>query len=153
MVRNGEKPENLDFSSVAATFEKANTYVFAGSLIRNAEVRGSIPLCSTKRIKYLTAGRKPCRFFSFSRFLTWRDGHKFSNACYCLSCVPCGISSSFLCHCDQDSQVRFRSFSALSDKLVAQHVVPSPVIIWTFGITLTYYLWHPPPMSAHSYLT
>jgi len=32
---------------VAATFEKANTYVFAGRLIRNAEVRGSTPLCST----------------------------------------------------------------------------------------------------------
>ena len=46
MVRNGKEPENLDFSSVAATFETA-TYVFAGRLIRNAEVRGSIPLCST----------------------------------------------------------------------------------------------------------
>jgi len=47
MVRNGKEQENLDFSLVAATFEKANTYVFAGKLIRNAEVRGSIPLCST----------------------------------------------------------------------------------------------------------
>jgi hypothetical protein len=43
MVRNGKERENLDFSSVAATFEKANTYVFAERLIRNAEVRGSIP--------------------------------------------------------------------------------------------------------------
>lgn len=34
-------------SLVAATFEKANTYVFAERLIRNAEVRGSTPLCST----------------------------------------------------------------------------------------------------------
>jgi hypothetical protein len=42
MVRNGKERENLDFSSVAATFEKANTYVFAESLIRNAKVRGSI---------------------------------------------------------------------------------------------------------------
>jgi uncharacterized membrane protein len=67
MVRNGKEPENLDFSSVAATFEKAITYVFAGSLIRNAEVRGSIPLCSTER-KYLTAGRKPCGFFLFPVF-------------------------------------------------------------------------------------
>jgi hypothetical protein len=50
MVRNGKERENLDFSSVAATFEKANTYVFAESLIRNAEVRGSIPLCSTNNI-------------------------------------------------------------------------------------------------------
>jgi hypothetical protein len=31
---------------VAATLEKAITYVFAGKLIRHAEVRGSIPLCS-----------------------------------------------------------------------------------------------------------
>jgi hypothetical protein len=30
-------------SSLAATFEKASTYVFAGRLIRNAEVRGSTP--------------------------------------------------------------------------------------------------------------
>jgi len=47
MVRNGKGCENHDFSSVAATFEKAITYVFAGSPFRNAEVRGSIPLCST----------------------------------------------------------------------------------------------------------
>ncbi len=47
MARNGKEQENLDFSSVAATLEKAITYVFAGRLIRNAEVRGSIPLCST----------------------------------------------------------------------------------------------------------
>ena len=47
MVRNGKECNNDRFSSVAATFEKAITYVFAGSLIRNAEVRGSIPLCST----------------------------------------------------------------------------------------------------------
>jgi hypothetical protein len=46
MVRNGKKSENLDFPSVAATFETASTYVFAGRLIRNAEVRGST-LCST----------------------------------------------------------------------------------------------------------
>jgi|GEM_PF-5912032 len=36
-------------SSVAATVEKASTYVFAERLIRNAEVRGSIPLCSTSK--------------------------------------------------------------------------------------------------------
>jgi hypothetical protein len=35
---------------VAATFEKANTYGFASSLIRNAEVVGSNPICSTTRI-------------------------------------------------------------------------------------------------------
>jgi hypothetical protein len=42
MVRNGKEPENLDFSSVAATFEKAITYVFAKSPFRNAEVEGSM---------------------------------------------------------------------------------------------------------------
>src|SRR3989442_14776427 len=47
MVRNGKKPENPQNLSVAATLEKANTYVFAESPIRNAEARGSIPLCST----------------------------------------------------------------------------------------------------------
>jgi len=31
------------FSSLAATFEKANTYVYAGRLIRNWAVRGSTP--------------------------------------------------------------------------------------------------------------
>jgi hypothetical protein len=44
MVRNRKELERLDFSLVAATFEKAITYIFAGKLIRNAEVRGSIPL-------------------------------------------------------------------------------------------------------------
>jgi hypothetical protein len=39
--------ENVDFSLVAATFEKAITYVFAGSPFRNAEARGSSSLCST----------------------------------------------------------------------------------------------------------
>jgi hypothetical protein len=39
MERTG-KPR---FSSVAATFETASTYVFAGRLIRKAEVRGSAP--------------------------------------------------------------------------------------------------------------
>ena len=33
MGKNGKEPENLDFSSVAATVEKASTYVFAGRLI------------------------------------------------------------------------------------------------------------------------
>ena len=58
MVRNGKVPENLDFSSVAATFEKANTYVFAESLVRNAEVRGSIPLCSTIYFQPFTAAAR-----------------------------------------------------------------------------------------------
>lgn len=44
MVSNGKECKNLDFSSVAATFEKAITYVFAESPIRDAKVRGSILL-------------------------------------------------------------------------------------------------------------
>ena len=44
MVRNGKEPENLDFSSVAATLEKASTYVFAERLIRNAQTRRLSPL-------------------------------------------------------------------------------------------------------------
>ena len=51
MGKNGKEPENLDFSSVAATFETASTYVFAERLIRNAEVEGSNPFCSTKLIR------------------------------------------------------------------------------------------------------
>jgi hypothetical protein len=47
VVTDGKKPQNAYFSSVAATFEKAITYVFAERLIRNAEVEGSNPFCST----------------------------------------------------------------------------------------------------------
>jgi len=36
MVRNGKEQENFNISSVAATFEKAITYVFAESPFRNA---------------------------------------------------------------------------------------------------------------------
>ena len=43
-VKNGEEPENLNFSSVAATLEKASTYVFAERLIRNAQTRRLSPL-------------------------------------------------------------------------------------------------------------
>ena len=55
MVRNGKERQNPGFSSVAATVEKASTYVFAERLIRNAEVVGSNPICSTKPkcLKYL----------------------------------------------------------------------------------------------------
>ena len=72
MVRKRKEPENLDFSSVAATVEKASTYVFAERLIRNAEVRGSTPLCSTNRIKYLRQGAHPA-FFICHRFVTWSN--------------------------------------------------------------------------------
>jgi hypothetical protein len=43
MEGNGKEQQNCDFSLVAATFEKATTYVFAERLIRNAEAKGSIP--------------------------------------------------------------------------------------------------------------
>jgi|SRR6266446_949773 len=65
MVRNRKEEENPDFSSVAATFEKAITYVFAGKLIRNAEVVGSNPICSTSNplmIKNLDDQRFQRRF-------------------------------------------------------------------------------------------
>ena len=38
---------------VAATFEKANTYVFAAPIIRDREVGGSNPLAPTKIFKHL----------------------------------------------------------------------------------------------------
>ncbi len=47
MVTNGKEAENPYNLLVAATFEKAITYVFAGSLIRNAEARSSTLLWST----------------------------------------------------------------------------------------------------------
>ena len=53
MVRNGKERENLDFSSVAATFEKAITYVFAESPFRNAEARSSTLLCSPNNLSPL----------------------------------------------------------------------------------------------------
>ena len=40
-------------SLVAATFEKANTYVFAAPIIRDREVGGSNPLAPTNYIKHL----------------------------------------------------------------------------------------------------
>ncbi len=64
MGKNGKEPENLDFSSVAATFETASTYVFAERLIRNAEVRGSIP--SAPPIESMTYGRARILPFFFS---------------------------------------------------------------------------------------
>jgi len=39
---------------VAATFEKANTYVFAALIIRDREVGGSNPLAPTKIVKEKT---------------------------------------------------------------------------------------------------
>jgi hypothetical protein len=55
----GKNGKTYIFSSVAATLEKASTWVFAERLIRNAEVRGSTPLCSTNRINDYGQGGDP----------------------------------------------------------------------------------------------
>jgi len=47
MVKNGKGCKNSRNSLVAATFEKANTYVFAAPIIRDPEVGGSNPLAPT----------------------------------------------------------------------------------------------------------
>jgi hypothetical protein len=47
MVKNGNGCKNARISLVAATFEKANTYVFAAPIIRDREVGGSNPLAPT----------------------------------------------------------------------------------------------------------
>jgi hypothetical protein len=47
MVEDGKKCKTLENSLVAATFEKANTYVFAALIIRDREVGGSNPLAPT----------------------------------------------------------------------------------------------------------
>jgi hypothetical protein len=58
--------------TIVLTFETASTYVFAERLIRTAEVRGSIPLCSTNRINDLGQGGDPA-FFICHRFVTWSN--------------------------------------------------------------------------------
>jgi len=50
----GEKGKNPGFSSVAATFEKANTYVFAGCLIRNSLVGAIVVRLLARAIPALT---------------------------------------------------------------------------------------------------
>ncbi len=47
MVKNVKECKNRRDSLVAATFEKANTYVFAAPIIRDREVGGSNPLAPT----------------------------------------------------------------------------------------------------------
>jgi hypothetical protein len=46
-VADGTECKNPKKSVVAATFEKANTYVFAEPLVRDREVGGSNPLAPT----------------------------------------------------------------------------------------------------------
>src|SRR5687767_6670345 len=65
----GKNVKTIEFSSVAATFEKAITYVFAGRLIRNAEVRGSTPLCSTICFQRLTASAVAWLFWPTGQYL------------------------------------------------------------------------------------
>ena len=45
--------KNPSKSVVAATFEKAKTYVFAEPLVRDREVGGSNPLAPTKHLKHI----------------------------------------------------------------------------------------------------
>jgi hypothetical protein len=68
MVTNGKEPENLNNLPVAATFEKAITYVFAESPFRNAEARSSTLLCSTTN---LTASTPYTRNSSRPIFPKW----------------------------------------------------------------------------------
>ena len=53
MVKNGNGCKNARNSLVAATFEKANTYVFAAPIIRDREVGGSNPLAPTNNLPSL----------------------------------------------------------------------------------------------------
>jgi hypothetical protein len=53
MVKNGNECKNARNSLVAATFEKANTYVFAALIIRDREVGGSNPLAPTNNLASL----------------------------------------------------------------------------------------------------
>ena len=55
MLRNGNGCKNTRNSLVAATFEKANTYVFAALIIRDREVGGSNPLAPTSQFTHLRA--------------------------------------------------------------------------------------------------
>jgi hypothetical protein len=89
LATNGKELQNPGFSSVAATFEKAITYVSAGRLIRNAEVRGSTPLCSTKESR--TYGRAATLPFSFvtDSSLGPNGFAKFSTARRFASSVEC----------------------------------------------------------------
>jgi hypothetical protein len=50
MVKNGNGCKTPRNSLVAATFEKANTYVFAAPIIRDREVGGSNPLAPTNNL-------------------------------------------------------------------------------------------------------
>jgi len=50
MARNGKELENPLNLLVAATLEKAITYVFAESPVRNAEAGSSTLLCSTNNL-------------------------------------------------------------------------------------------------------
>jgi hypothetical protein len=55
---------------VVATFETASTYVFAGRLIRNVEVRGSTPLCSTNKINSIFDPREEASNHYFNEIRT-----------------------------------------------------------------------------------
>jgi hypothetical protein len=50
--------ENGRKSSVAATFEKANTYVFAETVVHNPKVAGSSPAPATNFLLILIPGNR-----------------------------------------------------------------------------------------------
>ena len=67
MAKNGNGGKNARNSLVAATFEKANTYIFAAPIIRDREVGGSNPLAPTIIFKHL---RLPAKV---AGFVLWQD--------------------------------------------------------------------------------
>jgi hypothetical protein len=52
-IADGRECKNPKKSLVAATFEKANTYVSAERFVRDREVGGSNPLAPTKNLKQI----------------------------------------------------------------------------------------------------
>ena len=66
MVKNGNGCKNARNSLVAATFEKANTYVFAAPIIRDREVGGSNPLAPTNNSHLINYIYRRERLTSFS---------------------------------------------------------------------------------------
>jgi len=71
MVKNGNECKNPQNSLVAATFEKANTYVFAAPITRDREVGGSNPLAPTKNIQ-LKGHSHSVAFYFVPRFVPTR---------------------------------------------------------------------------------
>jgi len=81
MVRNGKEPENPLNLLVAATLEKAITYVFAESPFRNAEARSSTLLCSTNHfplLNNLKSQRLRLSFFKVGQHVARNNSNHFA---------------------------------------------------------------------------